>query len=113
METNFIGDPKKIEEVHRLLDEWRNIRVRIIDLAMQGQWNEVEKLVMVANGTTYVKLGADVDDIVALCRHNAEAFAKDANDTSMSAITRLKGWAPFLRQSSLSSEWRCRAVPGA
>lgn len=90
VETNYLGDPNKVKEVHRLLDEWRNIRVRTIDLAMHDQWDEVEKLVMAANRTTYVKLGADVDDIVVFCRHNAEAFTKEANDVAMSAIARLE-----------------------
>lgn len=89
VETNFLGDPKKIKEVHRLLDEWRNIRLRTIDLAVHGQWAEVENLVMNANRITFIRLSSDVNDIVALTRHKAEGFVNEANDDAKTQTRRI------------------------
>jgi diguanylate cyclase (GGDEF)-like protein/PAS domain S-box-containing protein len=89
VETSFLGDPAKVKEAQRLLDEWRDIRKQTLGLAAHGQWDTVENLVMTANKITFVRLSADVDDIVTFTRHRAEAFVTEANDEAMTEISRI------------------------
>ncbi len=89
VETNFLGDPEKVKEVHRLLDEWQDIRIRTINLAVHGQWDQVENLVMTSNKTTFGQLSANVEYIVDFARHRAEAFATEANNEAMTDASRI------------------------
>lgn len=89
VETNFLGDPEKVRNTHQLLDEWRDIRLRTIDLAVHGQWAEVENLVMNANRITFIRLSSDIDDIVDFTRHRAEVFVNEANDDAAMQTRRI------------------------
>lgn len=89
VESAFLGEPEKVKEAKRLLDEWRNIRIRTVGLAVHGKWDEVGNLVMTSNRTTYAKLSADVDDIVAFTRYRAEAFVSQAQNDSSTEIRRM------------------------
>jgi hypothetical protein len=55
LETNFVGDPAKVAETSRLLNDWREARIRIVDLAKLGQWNQVINVVSNANSITFVQ----------------------------------------------------------
>lgn len=89
VEANFLGDPDKLKEARRLLDEWRDAREGTIDLAMHGQWSKVESLVMIANRTIFTQLDSDVDYIVSYTRYKADAFVKEANDEAATVIRRV------------------------
>jgi diguanylate cyclase (GGDEF)-like protein/PAS domain S-box-containing protein len=83
VEHNFLGDPEKLREVHRLLDEWRDARTRTVDLASQGRWDKVEKLVVTANRAIFVKLNDDVDYIVGFANNKAQSFTSQARDENL------------------------------
>jgi diguanylate cyclase (GGDEF)-like protein/PAS domain S-box-containing protein len=89
VETGFLGDPEKVKEVHRLLDEWRDARMRTIDLAVHGQWDKVENLVASANKTAFVRLDAGVDYIVNFTQSGADALVKEANSEASTETTRI------------------------
>ena len=89
VETSFLGDPEKVKEAHRLLDEWRDVMVRTIDLAARGQWDQVQNLVAAGNRTTFLRLEADVDYIVAFTRYRADAFVKEANSEAATVTRRI------------------------
>ena len=89
VEANFLGDPEKIMEAHRLLDDWRDARIRTIDLARLGQWDQVINLVSNANNVTFVQLSTDVDDIIKFTREKAEAFTKQSSTEAMTEASRI------------------------
>ncbi|MDO8991278.1 MAG: EAL domain-containing protein [Sideroxyarcus sp.] len=89
VEGAFLGEPETVKDAQRLLDEWRDIRIRTIGLATHDQWNEVGNLVMLANRTTYARLSADIDEIVEFTRYRAEAFANQAQSDSMKQTNRI------------------------
>ena len=89
VEAAFLGDPGKVKEAKLLMDEWRDIRIRTIGLAVRGRWDEVGNLVLAANRTTYARLSTDVDDIVEFTRRRAEAFVKQAQDDSIKEVSQI------------------------
>jgi diguanylate cyclase (GGDEF)-like protein/PAS domain S-box-containing protein len=89
VEANFVGDSAKIMEVHRLLDEWRDIWIRTIDLAVQGKWSQVDTLVNTADTTTFSQLNIDVDDIIELAKKKAENLVTDSKNEAMTGTSRI------------------------
>ncbi|HLP97343.1 MAG TPA: EAL domain-containing protein [Sideroxyarcus sp.] len=89
VESAFLGEPEMVKEAQRLLDEWRDMRIRTIVHATHGEWQQVEQLVMSANRTSYARLNADIDGIVESTRNRAEAFVKQAQRDSMEQTNRI------------------------
>lgn len=89
VESRFLGDPAKIIEARRLLDDWRDAQIRTIGLAKHGQWDQVDNQVMTANRIIYAKLSADIDKIVDSTRHKAEAFTKEATGEAETVTNRI------------------------
>ena len=89
VEIGFLGNLEKVKEAHRLLDKWRDIRGRIIELAKHEHWDKVDKLIVIDNWIILSQLIADVDDIVYDTRHRAEAFVKAPNNDAMTEISQV------------------------
>lgn len=89
VEIGYLGNPEKISNASHLLDEWRNIRLRTIDLAILGQWDKVENLVVTVNKGTFSQLQADVDVIVDDTKQLAEVYEEEPANDAATIISRI------------------------
>ena len=73
----FTGNTEKISETERLLDNWRHLRQRMVELVRNGQRDLALKLAIGDGVRLYSRLGAQMDDLVAASRQRVESQAAD------------------------------------
>jgi diguanylate cyclase (GGDEF)-like protein/PAS domain S-box-containing protein len=85
------GDTGNIGEVERLLDEWKNIRMQVIDLIRHDQRDQAVKLATRRGVQTYRQLEMNMGQIVTSSQRHAESLVDEANIKS-SEIIHLVWW---------------------
>jgi diguanylate cyclase (GGDEF)-like protein len=87
----FSGEAEEIAEIEHLLDDWQDIRRRLVDLARHGHRDQALKFAMDEGMSVYSRLVSKVDTVVASSRQRAEAVAENVESRS-AGIIRMAWW---------------------
>jgi methyl-accepting chemotaxis protein len=82
----FLGDKGKIDEIRTLMDEWKSVRARTIELVRQNKVPEA-----VAYHKTYArvmvaKIDRQVKEVLQFSHNKAQTFQKESQDNARSTV---------------------------
>jgi PAS domain S-box-containing protein len=86
IKQGFLGDMQRVENTIRLMDEWRNMRSRIIELSVGGQKKQSAALAMGQGREIFLNINSEVDHIVDFAQKKAAEFVDEANLESKTRI---------------------------
>lgn len=89
VQASFLGDPEKVKEVQRLLDEWRELRARVIGLAEHGETDAAQRLVMTAGTGIYSRLNSNLGYVIDFARNRAAQFVTEARRSTETSVRRV------------------------
>ena len=111
VETGFLGDTRRMQEVEHLLDEWRELRSREIELLRRGRKDEADNLVKSSGVRISAQLGANMDYVIGFTKRRAAAFVEEADEEAAAKI-KLTQWllAGLIASISLSGWYVARRI---
>ena len=86
IKSQFPGDAEDIQEVEHLLDEWENLRIKMLDLARNGHHTKLLNFATSRGVLVYHKLEIAMRQIVASSQHYVEDLVILANIQSTKLI---------------------------
>ena len=86
IKSGFRGDADKIIECERLLENWKNIRVKIISLVRSGHKDQALKIASSQGAPVYQQLESSMVQIVNSSQHHIETLVNSANAKSAEII---------------------------
>lgn len=90
VETNFLGNRERVNEIQHLLDEWRQLREREAALVKQGNRKMADSLAANQGTSLFKRLSADMDYVIGNTRQRAADFVAEANEESSVNIVRTR-----------------------
>ena len=84
--SSFLGDMSRVDEIDRQLDDWQQIRSKVIDLIRQGDQARAKRLMAGPGEQLFKRILGNTGYVVEFARKKAEFFAKEAAAESASRV---------------------------
>lgn len=84
--ASFPGNPEKIIEIDRLLEKWRDTRMRIIGLIQHGHRDRDLQLALLSSARIHSQLESDMNFVVEKNQHRVESLTGQVESQSAGII---------------------------